>query len=181
MIELPNIERTKAGNNKYFIPVILLVIFGGAGYFFYTNFGSLLLPTASTQKAPATGTEAEYADFGERVTIALNNINYANQSQQRQDVAGLLSDDLVTSYQNYFYAPDFQRLIADRRIYVTFQKIQRTTVDNIKPDSAEVRVTGFNTYHSDVSNTQKEVPFTLLLWIQKKADGSMVCGKIKKL
>lgn len=179
MIELPSIERTKSGSNKYLIPVVLLVIFGGAGYYFFTNFRSLL--PSSTQRTAATGTEAEYTDFAERVTIAINNINFANQSQQRQDVAGLLSDDLVTSYQNYFYAPDFQRLIADRRIYVTFQKIQRTTVDSMGTDSANVRVTGFNTYRSDVSNTQKEVPFTLLLWIQKKADGSFVCGKIKKL
>ena len=115
------------------------------------------------------------------MAIALNNINFANLSQQRQDVAALLSDDLVTSYQKYFYAPDFQRIIADRRIYITFQKIQRTTVNDLTSNSAVVQVTGFNTYRSDVSQTQKEVPYTMLTYIQKKNDGTFVCSKLKKL
>lgn len=179
MIELPDIQTRKSGSNKFLIPVIVAVVLGGAGVFIYNNFSGLFAMT--DKKAPATGQETEYADYGERVCIALNNINFANQSQQRQDVAGLLSDDLVTSYQKYFYDPDFQRLILDRRIYVTFQKIQRTSVENMTADSATVRVTGFNTYRSDVSKTQKEVPFTMLLWIQKKADGTLVCSKLKKL
>lgn len=179
MIELPDINAKKTGSNKYLIPAILVFVLGCGGYYIYNNFLGLLVSSGS--KAPATGQETEFGDFGERVCIALNNINYANQSQQRQDVAALLSDDLVTSYQKYFYDPDFQRLIVDRRIYVTFQKIQRTSVEDLKPTSAVVRVTGFNTYRSDVSKTQKEVPFTVLLYVEKKTDGSLVCSKIKKL
>lgn len=181
MIELPEIQKTKSGTNKYFIPLILLIVFGGSGYFLYTSFFNGFTVSSNKPTQSGSGEETQFADFGERVAIALNNINFANQSQQRQDVAGFLSDDLVTAYQKYFYDPDFQRLIADRRIYVTFQKIQRTSVENLKPDSAVVRVTGFDTFRSDVSKTQKEVPFTLLLFVEKKQDGALVCSKIKKL
>ena len=181
-MELPEIQTGGGGGkNKYLLPAVIVIIVGGFVMFLMKDCS---LPSfKSSNQSPATvqASDKDFVDFAEYAAITLNNISYTNQSQQRSDLAGILSDDMLTLYNKYFYEPEFLRLIADRKLYVTFQKIERSSIEKRAPGAAAVKVIGFNTYHSDLTNTQAEYPFTMLIQVEKQADGKMLVTKIARL
>lgn len=184
-MDLPDVTPPQtSSNNKILIPLVIIILLAGSTWFLMKVLGGKLPSTSSKQSSSGADMDSsliDYVDFAENLAIALNNISYMNQNEQRADLAGYLSDDLLTSYHKYFYDPDFQRLVADRKIYITYQKIQRSTIDSQSGDTVAVRVTGYNTYRSDLTQTQLEVPFTLKLQIQKHPDGRLQATKLKKL
>jgi hypothetical protein len=181
-MEIPDIEKRGGGggSNRFLVPILIVIITGGFGFWIFTSFHFPGMNT-SNSSAAANADDKDFIDFAEYACITLNNISFTNQSQQRSDLAAILSDDMLTLYNKYFYDPDFLRLIADRKLYVSFQKIERSSMENRSGNSAAVKIIGFNTYHSDLTNTQAEYPFSLMIQVEKQDNGKMLVTKIKRL
>jgi hypothetical protein len=178
-MELDEIEQTAkpAKGNHYILPIATLAIILGAGYFFLKDFQ--FFPHSNPAKPD--NNYAPYVDFAENFVIAFNNISYVNQDQQRAALADMMTSDLLTSYQNSFYDPAFLKMIADNRIYITFQKVTRSEVVLTGNNEAAVKVIGFDLFHSDATGSQKEKPFTYQVDVVKAGDGKFQVSKIEKL
>ena len=179
-MELDQIEittTTKPKKKSYVFPIVTAIVIVGAGYIFVKNFHALFhnnQPKADTNYAP-------YVDFAENFVIAFNNISYVNQDQQRAALADMMTSDLLTSYQNNFYDPAFLKMIADNKIYITFQKVTRSEVVLTGNNEAAVQVIGFDLFHSDTTGSQKEKPFTYKVDVVKAGDNKFQISKIEKL
>jgi hypothetical protein len=179
-MELEDIQTTgrKSKGFSLFWPSVILIVLLGSGYFLFKTFHALNL---SSPKAQTDTNFASYVDFAENFTIAFNNISYVNQDQQRAALADMMQSDLLTSYQNSFYDPQFLKMIQDNKIYITFQKITRSELVTTAPNEAAVKVIGVDLFHSDLTGSQKEKPFTYLIDVVKVADNKYQAKKVEKL
>lgn len=179
-MELPEIETTtqKTKGKTFVLPAVALIAILGASYLIFKGIHALSYSSPKTQ----TDTNfASYVDFAENFVIAFNNISYVNQDQQRAALSDMMQSDLLTSYQNSFYDPQFLKMISDNKIYITFQKITRSELVKTASNEAVVKVIGVDLFHSDVTGSQKEKPFTYLVDVGKVTDNKYQAKKIVKL
>lgn len=164
-------------NFNFTVWTVTILVTLGAGWFFFKNFHTFFpAPTPKTDTS-----YAPYVDFAENFVVAFNNISYVNQDQQRASLADMMTSDLLTSYQNNFYDPAFLKMIADNKIYITFQKITRSELVKTAPNEAAVKVIGFDLFHSDTTGSQKEKPFTYMVDVVKTGDTKYQVSKVEKL
>ena len=177
-MELDQIETTTKASkgNNFVLPLVIVIVLCGAAYFFVKVFRGFSQPTqkVDTNYAP-------YVDYAENFVIAFNNISYVNMDQQRTALAGMMDSDLRTSYQNTFYDPQFLKMISDNKIYITFQKITRSELVTTAPNEAAVEVIGIDLFHSDLTGSQKEKPFSYKVDVAKVGDNKFRIKKIEKL
>ena len=107
-MELDHIETTSKASkgNNYLLPVVAIIVVLGVRLYFIKHFRGMSdsKPVVDTNYSP-------YVDFAENFVIAFNNISYVNQDQQRAAFADMMSSDLLTSYQNNFYDPQFLKMV----------------------------------------------------------------------
>ena len=93
----------------------------------------------------------------------------------------MMQSDLLTSFQNSFYDPQFLKMITDNRIYITYQKITRSELVKTASSEAAVKVIGVDLFHSDLTGGQKEKPFTYLVDVVKVGDSKFQVKKVEIL
>ena len=141
------------------------------------------LPDSKDQQAIKQ--EAQYIDvinFAERFTIMVFNVSYTDINHQEGKVANLMSDNMMSYYQDAFLDPKWIAFLADNKAYVTYQGIDRSTVENTDGTHYWVRVIGKCFYNSDARGpgSQIELPFHLVV-VVKNDNGKLIVTDFQRL
>jgi len=137
------------------------------------------------QGQQAVSQDAQYADvinFAEKFTIMVFNVNYTDINHQEDKVANLMSDNMMSYYQDAFLDPKWIAFLTDNKAYVTYQGIERSTVENTDGTHYWVRVIGKCLYNSDTRGfgSQIELPFHLVV-VVKKDNGKLIITDFQRL
>lgn len=119
----------------------------------------------------AQGQDAQYADiinFAERFTIMAFNVSYTDINHQVEKVGNLMSDNMMSYYQEAFLDPKWIAFLSDNKAYVSYQQIDRSTVVSTEGNHYWVSVIGKNLFNSDArgAGSQIELPFRLVVVIK---------------
>ncbi len=125
---------------------------------------------------------APIKDFAEKFTIMAFNVSYTDVSHQVDKVANLMSDNMMSYYQEAFLDPKWIAFLSDNKAYVSYQKIDRSTVENADGTHYWVRVIGKNLFNSDARGpgSQIELPFHIVVVI-KNENGKLVVTNFQRL
>ena len=121
--------------------------------------------------------DSQYADitnFAEKFTIMAFNVSYTDINHQTDKVGNLMSDNMMSYYQEAFLDPKWVAFLKDNKAYVSYQQIERSTVENTDGTHYWVRVIGKCLFNSDAKGpgSQIELPFNLVVVV--KNDGGML-------
>ncbi len=117
----------------------------------------------------------EITDFAEKFSIMAFNISYTDVNHQVDKVASLMSDNMMSYYQEAFLDPKWIAFLSDNKAYVSYQQIDRSSVENTDGTHYWVKVIGKNLYNSDArgQGSQIELPFHLVV-VVKKDNGKLI-------
>ncbi len=117
----------------------------------------------------------EITDFAEKFSIMAFNISYTDINRQVDKVANLMSDNMMSYYQEAFLDPKWVGFLTDTKAYVSYQQIDRSSVENTDGTHYWVKVIGKNLYNSDARGpgSQIELPFHLVV-VVKKENGKLI-------
>ncbi len=117
----------------------------------------------------------EITDFAEKFSIMAFNISYTDVNRQVDKVASLMSDNMMSYYQEAFLDPKWIAFLSDNKAYVSYQQIDRSSVENTDGTHYWVKVIGKNLYNSDVRgpSSQIELPFHLVV-VVKRDNGKLI-------
>ncbi len=117
----------------------------------------------------------EITDFAEKFSIMAFNISYTDINRQVDKVANLMSDNMMSYYQEAFLDPKWVAFLTDTKAYVSYQQIDRSSVENTDGTHYWVKVIGKNLYNSDARGpgSQIELPFHLVV-VVKKENGKLI-------
>jgi hypothetical protein len=165
----------------------LVIVFLGFGT---TLFWGRLMPNSLPKDSQVTNTktggeDSQYADitnFAEKFTIMAFNVNYTDANHQVDKVANLMSDNMMSYYQEAFLDPKWIGFLSDNKAYVSYQQIDRSSVENTDGTHYWVKVIGKNLYNSDARGlgSQIELPFHLVVVI-KNENGKLVVTDFQRL
>ena len=115
--------------------------------------------------------DSQYADiinFAEKFTIMAFNVSYTDINHQVDKVGSLMSDNMMSYYQEAFLDPKWVAFLSDNKAYVSYQQISRSTVENTDGTHYWVSVIGKNFFNSDArgAGSQIELPFRLIVVIK---------------
>lgn len=130
------------------------------------------------------GKDAQYAqvkNFAERFTIMAFNVSYTDINHQVDKVGNLMSDNLMSYYQEAFLDPKWVSFLTENKAYVSYQQIERSSVDNTDGTHYWVTVIGKNLFNSDArgAGSQIELPFRLVVVI-KNDNGRLVVTNFQR-
>jgi hypothetical protein len=131
----------------------------------------------------SVGDDAQYADirnFAEKFTIMAFNVSYTDVNHQVDKVANLMSDNMMSYYQEAFLDPKWIAFLTDNKAYVSYQQIDRSSVENTDGTHYWVRVIGKNLFNSDSRASQIELPFHLVV-VVKKENGKLIVTDFQRL
>jgi hypothetical protein len=128
--------------------------------------------------APIGNKDPQYGDitdFAEKFSIMAFNISYTDINHQVEKVANLMSDNMMSYYQEAFLDPKWVAFLSDNKAYVSYQQIERSSVENTDGTHYWVKVIGKNLYNSDVRgpSSQIELPFHLVV-VVKRDNGKLI-------
>jgi len=134
---------------------------------------------------PDLAQDAQYGaikDFAEKFTIMAFNVSYTDINHQVDKVGNLMSDNMMSYYQEAFLDPKWVAFLSDNKAYVSYQQIQRSTVDNTDGTHYWVTVIGKCLFNSDARGpgSQIELPFHIVVVI-KSENGKMVVTNFQRL
>jgi hypothetical protein len=117
----------------------------------------------------------EITDFAEKFSIMAFNISYTDVNHQVDKVASLMSDNMMSYYQEAFLDPKWIAFLSDNKAYVSYQQIDRSSVENTDGTHYWVKVIGKNLYNSDARgpSSQIELPFHLVV-VVKRDNGKLI-------
>jgi len=117
----------------------------------------------------------EITDFAEKFSIMAFNISYTDVNHQVDKVASLMSDNMMSYYQEAFLDPRWIAFLSDNKAYVSYQQIDRSSVENTDGTHYWVKVIGKNLYNSDARgpSSQIELPFHLVV-VVKRDNGKLI-------
>ncbi len=117
----------------------------------------------------------EITDFAEKFSIMAFNISYTDVNHQVDKVASLMSDNMMSYYQEAFLDPKWIAFLSDNKAYVSYQQIDRSSVENTDGTHYWVKVIGKNLYNSDARGigSQIELPFHLVV-VVKRDNGKLI-------
>jgi hypothetical protein len=117
----------------------------------------------------------EITDFAEKFSIMAFNISYTDVNHQVDKVASLMSDNMMSYYQEAFLEPKWIAFLSDNKAYVSYQQIDRSSVENTDGTHYWVKVIGKNLYNSDARgpSSQIELPFHLVV-VVKRDNGKLI-------
>src|SRR5258708_34434060 len=131
----------------------------------------------------AVGEEAQYADirnFAEKFTIMAFNVSYTDVNHQVDKIANLMSDNMMSYYQEAFLDPKWVAFLSDNKAYVSYQQIDRSSVENTDGTHYWVQVIGKNLFNSDARASQIELPFHLVV-VVKSDKGKLIVTDFQRL
>src|SRR5665213_203309 len=178
------LERVEDGpkKNSYTGKILIGLIVVGFGLG-STLFWGRIMPTGQNKDTPAPNTkavveDAQYAEiknFAEKFTIMAFNVSYTDINHQVDKVANLMSDNMMSYYQEAFLDPKWVAFLMDNKAYVSYQEIDRSSVENTDGTHYWVRVIGKNLFNSDARGpgSQIELPFHLVVVI-KSDNGKLI-------
>jgi len=117
----------------------------------------------------------EITDFAEKFSIMAFNISYTDVNHQVDKVASLMSDNMMSYYQEAFLDPKWIAFLSDNKAYVSYQQIDRSSIENTDGTHYWVKVIGKNLYNSDARgpSSQIELPFHLVV-VVKRDNGKLI-------
>ncbi len=117
----------------------------------------------------------DITDFAEKFSIMAFNISYTDINHQVDKVASLMSDNMMSYYQEAFLDPKWVAFLSDNKAYVSYQQIDRSSVENTDGTHYWVKVIGKNLYNSDArgAGSQIELPFHLVV-VVKRDNGKLI-------
>jgi hypothetical protein len=86
-----------------------------------------------TSNAKNTPQDAQYVDvinFAEKFAIMAFNLSYTDINHQMDRVGSLLSDNMMSYYQEAFLDPKWVAFLKVNKAYVSYQQIERSSVEN---------------------------------------------------
>ena len=121
----------------------------------------------------------QYADvinFAEKFTIMVFNVSYTDINNQTDKVGNLMSDNMMSYYQETFLDPKWVSFLAGNKAYVSYQQVERSNVENTDGTHYWVKVIGKCLFNSDSRGpgSQIELPFNLMVVVKKDGDGLVV-------
>jgi hypothetical protein len=132
-----------------------------------------------------SGQDAQYADirnFAEKFTIMAFNVSYTDNNRQVDKVSDLMSDNMMSFYREAFLDPKWIAFFSDNKAYVTYQSIDRSSVESTDGTHYWVRIIGKNLYNSDArgAGSQIELPFHLVV-VVKNENGKLIVTDFQRL
>ncbi len=164
-----------------FITGLIIVMMGlGSAFYWEKSHGQ-----AKESSAKPIGEETQYADirnFAEKFTVMAFNVSYTDINHQVDKVANLMSDNMMSYYQEAFLDPKWIAFLSDNKAYVSYQKIDRSSVDNTDGNHYWVRVIGKNLFNSDARGpgSQIELPFHIVV-IVRNDNGKLIVTNFQRL
>lgn len=148
---------------------LVIVVFGLGS----TLYWGRLMPNSETKESQGSnskpiGEDAQNADirnFAEKFTIMAFNVSYTDINHQVDKVANLMSDNMMSYYQEAFLDPKWIAFLSDNKAYVSYQQIDRSSVESVDGSHYWVRVIGKNLFNSDARGpgSQIQLPFHLVV------------------
>jgi hypothetical protein len=164
----------------------LAVLVVGFGSSFWWGRGQDPKPTATqtndSKVNPQDAQTAEIVSFAEKFTIMAFNLSYTDINHQTEKVGNLMSDNMMSYYQEAFLDPKWVAFLKDNKAYVSYQGIERSSVENSDGTHYWVQVIGKCLYNSDVKGpgSQIELPFHLVV-VVKSDNGRLVVTDFQRL
>lgn len=139
---------------------------------------------AGASKVPQ-GEDAQYADvinFAEKFTIMAFNVSYTDINRQTDKVGDLMSDKMMSYYNEAFLDSKWVAFLSDNKAYVSYQQVERSAVENTDGTHYWVRVIGKCLFNSDARGpgSQIELPFHLVV-VVKNENGKLVVTNFQRL
>ena len=158
------------------VAMVLLVAGIGLGSMLLWGTGKSDKALSAAKDNPDTsnqiqGQDSQYADiinFAEKFTIMAFNVSYTDINHQVDKVGNLMSDNMMGYYQEAFLDPKWVAFLSDNKAYVSYQEINRSTVENTDGTHYWISVIGKNLFNSDArgAGSQIELPFRLVVVIK---------------
>ena len=120
-------EEPKKGGlwGKAIIGAVILVI--GLGSSFWWGRGQESKATSSqtgdSQADPQGAQDAAVISFAEKFAIMAFNLSYTDINHQTEKVGNLLSDNMMSYYQEAFLDPKWVAFLRDNKAYVSYQQV----------------------------------------------------------
>lgn len=132
-----------------------------------------------------SGQDAQYADirnFAEKFTIMAFNVSYTDNNRQVDKVSDLMSDNMMSFYREAFLDAKWIAFLSDNKAYVTYQSIDRSSVESTDGTHYWVKIIGKNLYNSDArgAGSQIELPFHLVV-VVKNENGKLIVTDFQRL
>ena len=182
-------EQKKKGNAFTYLWVLLLLTVGAISVFKW-GIGNTAKDTGAVKDNGGNvktdmGQDEQYApikDFAEKFTIMAFNVSYTDINHQVDKVGNLMSDNMMSYYQEAFLDPKWVAFLSDNKAYVSYQQIERSTVENTDGTHFWVKVIGKCLYNSDArgAGSQIELPFHIVVVI-KNDNGKLVVTNFQRL
>jgi hypothetical protein len=123
---------------------------------------------------------AEVTNFAEKFTIMAFNVSYTDINHQVDKVANLMSDNMMSYYQEAFLDPKWIAFLLENKAYVSYQQIDRSSVENTDGTHYWVKVIGKNYFNSDARGSQIELPFHIVV-VVKRENGKLTVTNFQRL
>lgn len=180
-------QKKKGFSGKILIGLAIVAIGAGSTLLWGPGKSAKTLTTTKDNSGNANqtqGQEAQYAEiinFAERFTIMAFNVSYTDINRQVEKVGNLMSDNMMSYYQEAFLDPKWVAFLRDNKAYVSYQQIERSAVENTDGTHYWVSVIGKNLFNSDSRGaaSQIELPFHLVVVI-KNDNGRLVVTNFQR-
>lgn len=182
-------DQKKKGNAFTYLWVFLLLSIGAFSVFKW-GIGTTAKDTGAVKDNGGNAKtdisqDEQYApikDFAEKFTIMAFNVSYTDINHQVDKVGNLMSDNMMSYYQEAFLDPKWVAFLSDNKAYVSYQQIERSTVENTDGTHYWVKVIGKCLYNSDArgAGSQIELPFHIVVVI-KNDNGKLVVTNFQRL
>jgi hypothetical protein len=185
--EIEDKPRKNGYTGKIMVGLVIASLGLGSTFWWGKSGASQGVTPRNTQTSNAKNTpqDAQYVDvinFAEKFAIMAFNLSYTDINHQTDKVGSLLSDNMMSYYQEAFLDPKWVAFLKGNRAYVSYQQIERSSVENADGTHYWVKVIGKNLYNSDAKGmgSQIELPFDLVV-VVKSENGNFVVTNFQRL
>jgi hypothetical protein len=125
---------------------------------------------------PKASQYADVINFAEKFTIMVFNLSYTDINHQTDKVGNLMSDNMMSYYQEAFLDTKWVSFLSSNKAYVSYQQVERSSVESTDGTHYWVKVIGKCLFNSDSRGpgSQIELPFNLMVVVKKDGDGLVV-------
>ncbi len=180
-------EPKKKGYTGKIIIGLVVVLIGLGSTLYWGKRGQVVeskndVSGITAQKGNQDSQYQDVTDFAEKFTIMAFNFSYSDMNNQVGKVADLMSDNMMSYYQEAFLDPKWVAFLSDNKAYVSYQQIDRSSVENTDGTHYWVRVIGKNLYISDARGlgSQIELPFHIVV-VVKRENGKLIVTDFQRL
>lgn len=171
-------EPKKKGYAGKIIIGLVLVLVGLGSTFFWGRTAHVADSKKEVSGGVSMTGDSQYGDitnFAEKFAVMVFNISYTDINHQVDKVANLMSDNMMSYYQEAFLDPKWVAFLSDNKAYVCYQQIDRSSVESTDGTHYWVKIIGKNLYNSDArgQGSQIELPFHLVV-VVKKENGKLI-------